>query len=280
MKYQEILNEGSKILKLNGIKSYNLDSEILLSSTLKLDRSQLLLNLDKKIENQEKFFFLNFIERRSKNEPIAYITGYKEFWKSKFKVNKNVLIPRPDTETVIEQVLNELDINSSKKILDIGTGSGCIIISILSERKRCFGVGVDISKNAVKLAKYNAKIQHIGNRIKFLNSDIDNFYLDKYDLIISNPPYIKHHKINGLEQDIKNHEPRVALDGGIDGYNKIRLIIEKSSTLIKKRGKLFLELGINQTIETLKILNTNGFYKTKVIKDLASKNRCIISTKI
>ncbi len=280
MKYQKILNEGSKILKLNDIRSYNLDSEILLSSTLKLDRSQLLLNLDKRIENQEKKIFFNFIERRSKNEPIAYITGYKEFWKSKFKVNKNVLIPRPDTETIIEQVLNELDINSSKKILDIGTGSGCIIISILNERKKCFGVGIDISKNAVKLAKYNAKIQHIDNRIKFLNSDIDNFCGDKYDLIISNPPYIKHHEINGLEKDIKNHEPKVALDGGIDGYNKIRLIIEKSSTLIKKRGKLFLELGINQTRETLKILNLNDFCKTKVIKDLASKNRCIVSTKI
>ena len=280
MKYQEILNEGSKILKLNDIRSYNLDSEILLSSTLKLDRSQLLLNLGKRIENQEKKIFFNFIERRSKNEPIAYITGYKEFWKSKFKVNKNVLIPRPDTETIIEQVLNELDINSSKKILDIGTGSGCIIISILNERKKCFGVGIDISKNAVKLAKYNAKIQHIDNRIKFLNSDIDNFCGDKYDLIISNPPYIKHHEINGLEKDIKNHEPKVALDGGIDGYNKIRLIIEKSSTLIKKRGKLFLELGINQTRKTLKILNLNGFYKTKVIEDLASKNRCIVSTKI
>ncbi len=280
MKYQEILSAGSKILKLNNIKSYYLDSEILLSSTLKLDRSQLLLNLDKRIENQEKKIFFNFIERRRKNEPIAYITGYKEFWKNKFKVNKNVLIPRPDTETIIEQVLNELDINSSKKILDIGTGSGCIIISILNERKKCLGVGIDISKNAVKLAKYNAKIQHIDNRIKFLNSDIDNFYGGKYDLIVSNPPYIKHYEIDSLEKDIKNHEPKVSLDGGIDGYNKIRLIIKKSSTLIKKRGKLFLELGINQTRETLKILNLNGFYKTKVIKDLSSKNRCIVSTKI
>ena len=280
MKYQEILNKGSNILKLNDIKSYSLDSEILLSSTLKLDRSQLLLNLNKKIENKERKNFFKFIKRRSKNEPIAYITGYKEFWKSIFKVDKNVLIPRPDTETIIEQVLKELDIYSSKKILDIGTGSGCILISILNERKRCFGVGVDISKNAVKLAKYNAKIQHIDNRIKFFNSDIDNFYTGKYDLIISNPPYIKHHKINGLEKDIKNHEPKVAINGGIDGYDKIRLIIKKSSILIKKRGKLFLELGINQTKETLKILNLNGFYKTKVIKDLASKNRCIISTKI
>ena len=280
MKYQEILNRGSKILKLNNIQSYNLDSEILLSSTLKLDRSQLILNLDKKIANQKKKDFFNFIKRRTNNEPIAYIMGYKEFWKSSFKVDKNVLIPRPDTETIIEQVLKELDNYSSKNILDIGTGSGCILISILNERKKCFGVGIDISKKAVKLAKYNAKIQHIYNRIKFLNSDIDNFYSGKYDIIISNPPYIKHHEINGLEKDIKNHEPRVALDGGVDGFDKIRLIIKKSSTLIKKRGKLFLELGSNQTKETLKILNLNGFYKTKVIKDLASKNRCIISTKI
>ena len=280
MKYQEILNQGSKILKLNDVKSYNLDSEILLSSTLKLDRSQLLLNLDKIIENKEKEIFFNFINRRSRNEPVAYITGYKEFWKSTFKVDKNVLIPRPDTEALIEQVLNELNINSSKKILDIGTGSGCIIISILKERKRCYGVGIDISKNAVKLAKYNAKIQHIDNRIKFLNSDIDNFYGDKYDLVISNPPYIKLNKINSLDRDIKNHEPRVALNGGIDGYSKIRLVIKKSSKLIKTKGKLFLEVGFDQARETLRTLNTYGFYNNKIVKDLSKKNRCIISTKI
>ena len=280
MKYQQILNEGSKILKIKNIKSYLLDSEILLSSIVKLDRSQLLLNLDKKIEKKDKKNFFNLIKRRSKNEPIAYITGYKEFWKSSFKVNKSVLIPRPDTETIIEQVLKELDIYSSKKILDIGTGSGCIIVSILKDRKKCSGVGIDISKNALKLAKSNAKIQHIDNRIKFLNSDIDNFCVDKYDLIISNPPYIKQREINSLEKDIKNHEPRVALDGGIDGYKKIRLIIEKSSTLIKKKGKLFLEIGKNQTRKTLKMLNLNGFNKTKIVKDLSGKNRCIISTKI
>ncbi len=280
MRYEQIINEGSKILKLNNIKSYNLDSEILLSSALKFDRSHLLLNLDKQINKIEKKNYFNLINRRSKNEPIAYIIGFKEFWKSKFKVDKSVLIPRPDTETIIEQVLSDLDLNSSKKILDIGTGSGCIIISIIKERKRCFGVGIDISKKAVKLAKYNAKIQHIDNRIKFLNSDIDNFYRDKYDLIISNPPYIEHHKFNGLEKDIKNYEPKVALDGGIDGYSKIKLIIKKSSILIKKKGKLFLELGTNQIRETLKILNLNGFYKNKVVKDLANKDRCIISTKI
>jgi release factor glutamine methyltransferase len=280
MKYQEALFQGSKILKFNNIRLFNLDSEILLSSSLQLDRSQLILNLDKKIKNKEKEIFFNYIERRKKSEPIAYITGYKEFWKNKFKVDKNVLIPRPDTETIVEQVLNDLNINSAKKILDIGTGSGCILLSILRERKKCTGVGVDISKNAIKLAKYNAKIQHIKNRIRFLNSDIDNFYGDKYDLIISNPPYVKSHKINSLDKDIKNFEPKVALNGGVDGYTKIRLTIKKSSTLIKKRGKLFLEVGFDQTRETLKLLKLNGFYTNKVVKDLANANRCLVSTKI
>ena len=280
MNYQKILQQGSEILKLNKISSFNLDSEILLSSSLNLKRAELLLNLDKKINNKEKFFFFSFIERRKNKEPIAYITGYKEFWKKKFKVNKNVLIPRPDTETLVEHVLNELEINSKKKILDIGTGSGCIILSILNERKKCTGVGVDISKNAIKLAKCNAKIQHIENRIKFLNSDIDNFYGDKYDLIISNPPYIKLHEINGLDDDIKCHEPKIALDGGIDGYSKIRLVVSKSSTLIKKKGKLFLEVGSDQIVKTLDILKKNGFYKKNIFKDLASKNRCIVSIKI
>ena len=279
MNYQEILNEGSKILKLHNIKSFNLDSEILLSSVLKLERSKLILNLNKNIKYKDKKNYFNLIERRKKNEPVAYITGYKEFWKDTFKVNRNVLIPRPDTEIVVEQILNELDVNSSKRILDIGTGSGCIILSILKERKKCHGTGIDISKKAINLAKYNAKIQHIGNRIKFFNSDIDNFYRDKYDLITSNPPYIKLYEINDLDRDIKNYEPKVALNGGIDGYSKIKLIIKKSSTLIKKKGKLILEVGLGQIRETQRILRLNGFNTNKVVKDLANKNRCIISTK-
>ncbi len=280
MDYKEALNQGSEILKLNNVKSFNLDSEILLSSSLKLNRSQLLLNLDKKVNFKEKKIFFSYIKRRAKFEPIAYITGYKNFWKNKFKVNKNVLVPRPDTEILVEQVLEEINTLDSKRILDIGTGSGCIILSILMERKKCYGVGLDISKKAINLAKYNAKIQQIKNRIKFYNSDIDNFYRGKYDLIVSNPPYIKLFEINDLDDDIKSHEPRDALNGGIDGFSKIRLIIEKSSILIRKNGKLFLEVGDNQAMKALKILKSNRFYVNKVVKDLANKNRCIVSTKI
>ena len=280
MNYQETLNKGSQILKLNNIKSYILDSEILLSKTIKKERSQLLLSLDKEISEKKIKVFFEYINRRKKNEPIAYITGFKEFWKNNFKVNKDVLIPRPDTETLVEQVLNEIDNMSKKTILDVGTGSGCIILSLLNERKKCKGVGIDISKNAIKLAKYNAKIQHIKNRVKFFNSDIDNFYLGKYDFILSNPPYLKLNEISDLDKDVRNHEPKLALNGGIDGYSKIKLVIKKSSELIKKSGKLFLEVGFNQTLKTLEILNKNGFHNNKIVKDLAKKNRCIISTKI
>ena len=279
MNYQEIIKEGSKILKLNNIKSFNLDSEILLSSILKLDRPKLILNLSNKIKDKDKKNYFNFIDRRKKNEPIAYITGYKEFWKNKFKVDKNVLIPRPDTEVLVEQTLKEIDKNCSKRILDIGTGSGCILLAILKERKKCLGVGIDISKKAINLAKYNAKIQHIRNRVKFLNSDIDNFCRDKYDLIVSNPPYIKCFAINELDKDIKNYEPKVALNGGVDGYSKIRLIIKKSSILLKRKGKLILEVGLGQAREVKKVLKLNGFYINRTTKDLAGINRCILSTK-
>ena len=279
MNYQEVLIEGTKILKLHNIKSFNLDSEILLASSLNLDRTRLLLNLNNKIEQKQKNFFFHLINRRKKNEPIAYILGFKEFWKSKFKINKSALIPRPDTEIIVEETLKEIKKNESKQILDIGTGSGCIILSVLKERKKSFGYGIDVSKKAINLAKSNAKIQHIGNRIKFLKSDIDNYYLGKYDLILSNPPYIKLSDLSILDKDIKFFEPNLALNGGIDGFSKIRKVIKQSSLLIKKKGKLILEIGLNQEIKVKEILKNNGFYINRIVKDFSRINRCIVSTK-
>ena len=280
MNYQEALSKGTKILKSSNIKSFNLDSEILLASSLKLDRTRLLLNLNNKINKNQKQIFFNFIKRRKENEPIAYILGFKEFWKNSFKINKSVLIPRPDTEILVEQILKEIKKNETKQILDIGTGSGCIILSVLNERKNSFGYGIDVSKKAIILAKNNAKIQHIGNRIKFLHSDIDNYYFGKYDLIVSNPPYIKLSDIGVLDKDIKFFEPNLALNGGVDGFSKIRKVIKKSSILIKKKGKLILEIGFNQEIKTKKILKANGFYINRIVKDFAGINRCIVSTKL
>lgn len=279
MNYKEALFNANRILKNNSIKNHLLDSEILLSHLIKIERAELLLNLNRRIDDFHYKKFIDLILRRKKGEPIAYIIGFKEFWKNKFLVNSDVLIPRPDSETIVEQALKIIPKEASLNILDIGTGSGCIILSILKERKKCFGIGVDISKKALKIAKINAKIQHIKNRIKFVNSDIDKFCLGKYDIILSNPPYINSFRINYLDNDIKDYEPKIALDGGIDGLSCIDLVIKKSSRLIKKKGKLLIEIGSNQLNKTKKILNNKKFYINKIAKDLGNNDRCILSTK-
>ena len=280
MNYQDALNEGLKILKFNNIKSFLLDSELLLSYSLNLERSELILNLDKKLSEKEYIRFFSYINRRKKKEPIAYIIGYKEFWKKKFKVDKSVLIPRPDTEVIVEEVLKDLSLNCTKKILDIGTGSGCILISILLDRPKCHGLGADISAKAIKIAKYNAKIQQLSNRIKFLNSNVDNILTGKYDLIVSNPPYIKKNKVNSLDSEIKYFEPKTALDGGADGFEKIKKIISKSYFLLKTNGKLYLEIGFDQFYKVNLLLLNKKFQINRVVKDLGNKNRCIVATKI
>ena len=280
MNCSKILSNATAILKKEFIRNPSLDSEIILSNILKINRDKLLLNLDKTIRNSEITKFNNLIDRRKKREPVAYILGHKNFWKSNFKVNKDVLIPRPETEHLVEEVLNIIPKNASFNVLDIGTGSGCIIISIILERKKSRGVAIDISKKALYIAKYNAKMQHIQNRIKFVNSNIDKFSLGKYDLIISNPPYIINYKISYLDDDVKLYEPKVALDGGVDGYSEIKNVVKKSAELIKTKGKLILEIGDKQVNFTKEILRRNGFYINKIVKDLAEKNRCIVSTKI
>jgi release factor glutamine methyltransferase len=238
MNYQTVLSKATKILKGQLIKNPKLDCEILLSNALKIEREKLLINLNQEINEKDLNNFNNLIDRRKRKEPIAYIIGYKEFWKKKFKVNTNVLIPRPDTEHLVEEALKLIPNNSSLNILDIGTGTGCIILSILCERNKCYGVALDISKKALNVAKYNAKIQQIKNRIKFVNSDIDKFKLGTYDIILSNPPYIKNCKFNYLDEDIRFFEPKIALSGGIDGYSRIKNIINRSTVLIKKKRKV------------------------------------------
>ena len=164
--------------------------------------------------------------------------------------------------------------------LDVGTGSGCILLSILKEKKNYLGTGIDLSDDCIKLSKINAKKLGVTNRAKFFKSDIDNFNIGKYDLIISNPPYIKKLDLKYLDKEILNFEPRLALDGGLDGLSEIRKVIAKSSELIKKKGKLILEIAFDQKYEVKEILKNNGFYIERIVKDLSKNERCIISTKI
>jgi len=267
-------------LKNKNIRSPLLDSEILMSKVLKLNRSKVILNLDRKLDDKYYELFRALITSRLKNKPIAYLLGKKSFWKYEFEINDKVLIPRPDTELIIEQVLEIYKNKHNINFLEIGVGSGCIILSTLKEKKSFLGKGVDLSKDSIKICKKNAFKLNVYNRLKLFKSDIDNFNLGKYDLIISNPPYIKKFDLKNLDKDVVNYEPKLALDGGLDGLTVIRKVIKKSSELIKLNGKLIIEIAHDQKKMVKKILNDNGFYVNKIVKDLANNDRCIVSTKI
>ncbi len=280
MNYLEALNFGNKLLKVNNIKSYNLDTQILLSNVLNHTRDRLLINLQNKISIKKFNIFKKLVLRRKNKEPIAYITKEKDFWRYGFKVNNCVLIPRPETEIVVEEALKIININSSKHILDIGTGSGCILLSILKERPNSFGTAIDISKKALNIATFNAKMHHLENKIKFINMDVDKFNHNKYDLIVSNPPYINKFELKRLDDSVKLYEPLIALRAGLDGLSEIRKLIKKSKKLLKYNGKLIFEIGHTQRNEVVKLLNKNSFYINKVCKDFQSSPRVIVSTRL
>ena len=279
MDIETALKKGQLILKDNKIKSAELDSEILMSQAIRKDKKYIILNYNKKIKKKDLKYFDFLIQERVKKKPIAYLTKKKDFWKYEFLIDKNVLIPRPDTEVLVEQILELTKNKASMRILEIGVGSGCIILSILKEKKKFFGTGIDISTKSLKISEINSLKLGVNRRLKLFKSNIDNFNSGKYDLIISNPPYIKKNFLKCLEKDI-SFEPVEALDGGIDGLSETRKIIIKSSELIKKKGYLFLEIGFDQKNKVKKILENNGFYIKKVIKDLSNHDRCIVSIKI
>ena len=279
MTLENTIKQASELLKNHNIASYELDAEIILSDIMGVAREFLIVNDHTNVSKNiiRKYSFA--IKRRINREPVAYITGKKEFWSENFTVNNTTLVPRPETEILIYKVINYYK-NKTINILDIGTGSGCILLSILKELNFSRGIGIDISAKAIEIAKINSKNLNLLNKTKFEVCDLNKFSKGKYDLIVSNPPYIKLSDIGVLDRDIKFFEPNLALNGGLDGYSKIRKVINKSSVLIKKDGKLILEIGFNQVIKTTKILKTNGFYVNRIVKDFSRINRCIVSTKL
>ena len=280
MRLEIVINRACEKLKKNDIESALLDSELLLSKAIDKSREFIILNSKYDIDEEDYLYYKELINERSKGKPIAYLTGKKSFWKYEFEINNKVLIPRPDTEIVIEQVLNIYKKKNKINFLDIGFGSGCIMLSILKEREDFKATGIDVNKHASSICNINAYKLGVKNRVKLFKSDIDKFSLGKYDLIISNPPYIKKLDLKYLVRDVISFEPKLALDGGLDGISEIRKIIKKSSELIKNGGKLILEIAFNQKKEVKELLRNNGFYINSVIKDLAKNDRCIISTKI
>ena len=275
-----LLNDGQKILSNSSIKTSMLDAEILLCCALKISFKDVVTKRKIKIKKNEINIYKDLIRRRKLGEPVAYIVKNKEFWKHSFYVDKNVLIPRPDSEIIIEEALKVIDTKNKGFILDIGTGSGCLVISLAKERPNFFYSAIDISKKAIKVAKINAKMHQLENRIKFYQSCVDNFFKGKYDLIISNPPYINKFKLKYLDKDIFGFEPLIALEGGLDGSSILNKVIKKSSSLLKVGGKLILEIGFDQKLKTMKFLKNEGFYVNKVVKDYGNNDRCIVSTKI
>ena len=280
MNIQSALTEGLNILKNKSILSAKLDSEILMAKALGKKREYIILNNDKIIKEQNLEYFKKLVQERATRKPIAYLLNKKSFWNSEFYVNKNTLIPRPDTEIILEQVLKFTKNKNYLNILDIGVGSGCILLSVLNERKNFYGTGIDISRNSLDICKMNAKKLLLEKRVKFFKSDVDKFAIGKYDLIVSNPPYISRCDLKYLENDVIKFEPKLALDGGLDGLSVIRKVIKKSSELLKKNGKFILEIGFDQKNKVIKLLNNKGFYINSTVKDLANNDRCIISTKI
>ena len=280
MNIQSAILKATNILKDKSIQTAKLDTEILMAKALDVNREYIILNNDKNLKEINLEYFKRLVQERATRKPIAYLLNNKFFWNNEFYVDKNTLIPRPDTEMIIEQVLKFTKNKNKYSILDIGVGSGCILLSILKERKNFYGTGIDICKNSVDICKINAKKLLVERRVKLYKSDVDKFAQGKYDLIVSNPPYIKRCDLKYLENDVLKFEPKLALDGGLDGLSVIRKVIEKSSELVKKNGKLILEIGFDQKNKVIKLLNKKGFYINSTLKDLAKNDRCIVSTKV
>ena len=274
MKTQELINYGSNFLKQSKILSNQIDSEILLSYIMGISRERLLID-EKSIHQNTINRFKSLILRRSKNEPIAYITKNKEFRSVNFFVNNNSLIPRPETELLIDPIIKIFK-NKNLFFLDAGIGAGCVTFAILNELQKSRGIGLDISKKTLSNAKKN--LQKFKNRVKLIQKPIDEIRNIKLDLIVSNPPYVVKREINRLSKDIKKFEPRIALDGGNDGLDVIKKVIYKSKYILKSNGILASEIGTGQYLSVMKLLKANDFRIKVLIKDYKNNIRCIFST--
>ena len=268
-------------LSKKGILSARLDAELMLAYLLKTDRTHLYMNFDQPLNKDELTSFKKLLERRAKHEPLQYITGFQEFWSLPFKVSPSVLIPRPETELLVEESIRELSKRFSKsdliEILDIGTGSGALAAALASELKGAHVTGVDISPAAVKLAQENIKANDLSSSVSIMEGDLFEPVSDKqFNLIVSNPPYIPHSDINGLQPEVTRFEPLSALDGGDDGLDYYRRIIPESIKHLTPGGWLMLEHGIGQSGDIISIFKeTDAFTDIASINDLAGIDRVV-----
>ena len=276
---ENTIKKGSQILKINSVSSYQLDAQIILSDIMGVTKEFLIINNNIKISQKVALKYYKAIKRRVNREPIAYILGKKEFWSKDFIVNDATLVPRPETELLIYYLVDYYK-NKRINILDIGTGSGCILLSLLKELNSSTGIGIDISPKAINIAKINSKRLNLSLRSKFKICNINKSLNGKYDLIVSNPPYIPLKDIKNLSRDILNYEPLIALNGGIDGLDLIKKVVYKSKSLLKQNGLLAIEIGTNQYLKVYSFLRKHGFRELTKKYDCNHNVRCIISTKV
>jgi release factor glutamine methyltransferase len=276
---ENTIKQASQLLKNKNIISHELDVQVILSDIMGVKRDFFLANSHINVSINTIKKFNHAIKRRINREPVAYIIGKKEFWSQDFAVNQATLVPRPETELLIYKVVDFFK-NERINVLDIGTGSGCILLSILKELDFSRGVGIDISTKAIKTAQINSKNLNLFHQSKFKVFDISKFNVGKYDLIVSNPPYIPSKDIKNLSKDIINYEPLVALNGGLDGLDLIRKVIYKSNSLLKRNGLLAIEIGFNQYLKVSSLLKQYGFREMSRQCDYNHNVRCIISTKV
>ena len=272
--YQDLLNHN--------IQTAKIDTEVILADVLKISRVNLITKQNTSLNQEQEDLFAKLIKRRKQQEPVAYILNKKEFWNENYYVDKRVLIPRPETEILIEMLLKKVkDKSKVFQILDLGCGSGCLLISCLKEFNKSLGLGIDISSLALEVAKKNIQTHKINSRAKLLKLDL--FKLDikkKFDFILSNPPYLTSSEYRNLSKDVKDYEPKQALVGGFDGILYYKKIISFSKSSLKKNGFLALEIGDGQYKEIKKLLTNHSFRVLDKYQLIDGEIRCILASKI
>ena len=283
MNYREIYESGVKRLQEAGIKEAELDARLLLEHVCHTDRNTLLAYPDRSVTEEENNSYVNYLAEREKRVPLQHIIGYQEFMGLKFYVNQHVLIPRQDTENLVEEVMPH--VHDGMRILDLCTGSGCILISLLQYSNDCIGVGTDISKEALEVAAKNGeailkeKEGKVYEQLQFIESDLfEKLPPQKFDLIVSNPPYIKTGVIDALEPEVASFEPLLALDGGGDGLNFYRRIVKEAGNFLIRGGMLFLEIGYDQGEAVVGLLKEAGFVDIEIRKDYGGLDRVVFGT--
>ena len=279
---QEILQKNYKDLLNHNIQTAKIDSEVILANILNTTRINLITKQDVTLNKEQEDLFNKLVERRKQKEPVAYILNKKEFWNENYFVDKRVLIPRPETEILIELLLKKIkDKNKAYKVLDLGCGSGCLLISFLKEMRKSQGMGVDISSNALEVAKKNIELHNLNNRAKLVRLDLLTLHTkDKFDVIFSNPPYLSSSDYAKLSEDVKNFEPKQALVGGFNGVLYYKKIIALAQSALKKNGYLALELGDRQYRTISKLLQDHSFRILDKYQLINNEIRCILAAKM